>query len=153
MDPDLPLAQVRTLNSLVAPTVQPQRFSIMLIGLFGTAALLLAAVGIYSVMAYTVGLRTQEFAIRIAHGARRSDIMRLVLRGAFVMSAGGIAGGLVAAWLMRRFVNSLLFGVTAADTATYAGVAVVLAAAALAASAIPTLRATRVDPLTALRAE
>ena len=125
----------------------------MLIGLFSAAALLLAAVGIYSVMAYTVGLRTQEFAIRIAHGARRSDIMRLVLRGAFVMSAGGIAGGLIAAWLMRRFVDSLLFGVTAADTATYAGVAVVLAAAALAASAIPALRATRVDPLTALRAE
>ena len=153
MDPDLPLAQVRTLNSLVAATVQPQRFSTMLIGLFSTAALLLAAVGIYSVMAYAVGLRTQEFAIRIAHGARRSDIMRLVLRGAFVMSAGGIAGGLIAAWLMRRFVDSLLFGVTAADTATYAGVALVLAAAALAASAIPALRATRVDPLTALRAE
>ena len=69
------------------------------------------------------------------------------------MSAGGIAGGLLAAWLMRRFVDSLLFGVTAADTATYAGVALVLAAAALAASAVPALRATRVDPLTALRAE
>ena len=153
MDPDLPLARVRTLQSMVDATLRPQRFSTTLIGLFGGAALLLAAVGIYSVMAYSVGLRTQEFAIRIAHGARRPDIVRLVLRGALTMSAGGIGGGLVAVWLMRRFVDTLLFGVTAADTATYAGVAVVLAAAALAASAIPALRATRVDPLTALRAE
>ena len=112
MDPDLPLARVRTLQSVVDATVRPQRFSTTLIGLFSAAALLLAAVGIYSVMAYTVGLRTQEFAIRIAHGARRSDIMRLVLRGALAMSAGGIAGGLAAAWLMRRFVDTLLFGVT-----------------------------------------
>jgi putative ABC transport system permease protein len=153
MDPDLPLARVRTLQSVVDATVRPQRFSTTLIGLFSAAALLLAAVGIYSVMAYTVGLRTQEFAIRIAHGARRSDIVRLVLRGALTMSAGGIGGGLAAAWLMRRVVDTLLFGVTAADTATYAGVTVVLAIAALAASAIPALRATRVDPLTALRSE
>jgi len=153
IDPDLPLARVQTLQSVVDATVRPQRFSTTLIGLFSGAALLLAAVGIYSVMAYTVGLRTQEFAIRIAHGARRSDILRLVLRGALTMSAGGIGGGLAAAWLMRRFVDALLFGITAADGATYVGVAVVLGAAALAASAIPALRATRVDPLTALRAE
>ena len=153
MDPNLPLARVQTLQSVVDATVRPERFSTTLIGLFSAAALLLAAVGIYSVMAYTVGLRTQEFAVRIAHGARRSDILRLVLRGALAMSAGGIAGGLVAAWLMRRFVDTLLFGVTGGDTATYAGVAGVLTAAALIASAIPALRATRVDPLTALRAE
>jgi putative ABC transport system permease protein len=153
LDPSLPLARVQTLQSVVDATVRPQRFSTTLIGLFGAAAVLLAAVGIYSVMAYTVGLRTQEFAVRIAHGARRSDILRLVLRGALTMSAAGIGGGLVAAWLMRRFVDTLLFGVTAADTATYAGVAAVLAVAALAASIIPALRATRVDPLTALRAD
>jgi putative ABC transport system permease protein len=153
MDPSLPLARVQTLQSVVDAAVRPQRFSTTLIGLFGAAALLLAAVGIYSVMAYSVGLRTQEFAVRIAHGARRSDILRLVLRGALTMSAAGIGGGLVAAWLMRRVVATMLFGVTGADTGTYAGVAVVLALAAVTVSGIPALRATRVDPLTALRGD
>jgi putative ABC transport system permease protein len=152
MDPDLPLARVRTLQSVVDATVRPQRFSTTLIGLFSAAALLMAAVGIYSVMAYTVGLRTQEFAIRIAHGARRADIVRLVLRGALTMSAGGIGGGLAAAWLMRRVVDTLLFGVTP-PIPPPTPASPWCWPRPRSPRAIPALRATRVDPLTALRAE
>lgn len=151
MDRELPLARVRTLEELVESTVRPQRFSTALIGAFGAAALLLAAVGVYGVIAYTVGLRRQEFAIRVAHGARPLDIARLVLGGAAVMTAAGIAIGIGAAWLLRGVIEALLFDVSAGDTRTYAGMAAVLAAVALAASALPALRATRVDPVEGLR--
>ncbi len=153
MDSELPLARVRTLDELVGETVRPQRFSTTLIGVFGAAALLLAGIGVYSVMAYTVGLRRQEFAIRVAHGASRSDILRLVMRGAVTMSLAGIAGGLLAAWLLRRALDNLLFGITAEDATTYVAVAVILTIVSLAASAIPALRATRVSPIAALRGE
>ncbi|MBA2306339.1 MAG: ABC transporter permease [Acidobacteria bacterium] len=151
IDPELPLARVRTLEELVGVTVRPQKFSVTLIGAFGGAALLLAAIGVYGVIAYTVGLRRQEFAIRVAHGARAPDILRLVLRGAAGMALAGIAIGVAAAWLMRSVVQNLLFDVSGEDPATYAVVAVVLGATALAASAIPAFRATRVDPVEALR--
>ncbi len=153
MDPELPLARVRTLEALVGATVRPQRFSTTLIGVFGAAALLLAGVGVYSVMAYTVGLRRQEFAIRVAHGASSSDILRLVLRGAATMAVAGVSGGLLAAWLLRRALDNLLFGITAEDATTYVGVAAILTVVALVASAIPALRATRVSPVAALRGE
>jgi putative ABC transport system permease protein len=104
-------------------------------------------------MAHTVGSRTQEFAIRIAHGANRTDILKLVLGGAASMAGLGVLGGLVAAWFLRQVIEKLLFGVSPADSTTYVLVAAVLTAAALAASAIPALRATRVDPMVALRGE
>jgi putative ABC transport system permease protein len=151
MDPEVPLATARTLEEIVDTTVRPQRFSATLIGTFGGAALLLSAVGLYGVIAYTVGLRRQEFAIRIAHGASRRDILALVLRGAAAMACAGVAIGLVAAWLLRGALTSLLFNVSAGDPATYATVAAVLMITTLAASAVPALRATRVDPVDALR--
>ena len=151
MDPELPLARVRTLEEVVDTTVRPQRFSTTLIGTFGAAALLLSAVGLYGVVAYTVGLRRQEFAIRIAHGASGRDILRLVLRGAVMMAVAGIALGLGAAWLLRGMLESLLFNVSAADPVTYVTVAIVLMLTTLMASAVPALRATRVDPIDALR--
>jgi predicted permease len=153
LDSELPLARVRTLEELVETTVRPQRFSTTLIGAFGAAALLLAAVGVYGVIAYTVGLRRQEFAIRVAHGARPADIARLVLGGAAGMALAGIAIGAAGAWLLRGLLQALLFEVSAADAGTYAGMAAMLATVALAASAIPALRATRVDPIAALRGE
>jgi putative ABC transport system permease protein len=153
MDPELPLARVRTLEQMVAGTIRGQRFSTTLIGLFGAAALLLAAVGVYGVIAYTVGLRRQEFAIRIAHGARPRDIARLVLRGAAGMAALGIAIGGLGAWLLGGTFQAMLFNVSPADGWTYAGVAAVLGSAALAATAIPAIRAMRVDPIEALRCE
>jgi putative ABC transport system permease protein len=151
MDPDLPLARVRTLDELVDSTVRPQRFSTALIGAFGGAALLLAAVGLYGVIAYTVGLRRQEFAIRVAHGAGPRDILGLVLQGAAGMALVGISIGLIAAWLLRGVLDSLLFNVSGADPMTYAVVAAVLTVTTLLASAVPALRATRVDPVDALR--
>jgi ABC-type antimicrobial peptide transport system permease subunit len=153
LDPAVPLARVRTLEAMVGATVRPQRFSTALIGVFSAAALLLAAIGVYSVMAHASALRAQEFAIRIAHGANRSDILRLVLRDALAMSAAGIAVGVIAAWFLGRLIESLLFGVTAGDPFTFAGVLALLTVVAVCASAVPAFRATRVDPLVALRAE
>jgi putative ABC transport system permease protein len=153
MDARLPLGEVRTLEDIVSATVRPQRFSTTLIGVFGVAALLLAAVGVYSVMASAVGLRRQEFAIRVAHGARRADILTLVLRGAVGMSLAGIAAGGIMAWLLRRLMEGLLFGVSAEDRATYLTVTTLLALVALVASAVPALRAATSDPIAALRGE
>jgi putative ABC transport system permease protein len=153
MDPELPLARVQTLEQMVAGTIRGQRFSTTLIGLFGAAALLLAAVGVYGVIAYTVGLRRQEFAIRIAHGARPRDIARLVLRGAAGMAAAGIAIGGLGAWLAGGTFQAMLFNVSPADWWTYAGVAAVLGGAALAATVIPAMRAMQVNPIDALRCE
>ncbi len=153
MDARLPLGEVRTLEDIVAATVRPQRFSTTLIGVFGGAALLLAAVGVYSVMASTVGLRRQEFAIRVAHGARRADILTLVLRSAAGMSLAGIAAGGILAWLLRRLMEGLLFGVTAEDRATYLVVTALLVLVALVASVVPALRAARSDPIGALKGD
>jgi putative ABC transport system permease protein len=153
MDRELPLARVRTLDDLVASTVRPQRFSATLISVFGAAALLLAAVGVYGVIAYTVGLRRQEFAVRAAHGARPFDIARLVLGGAIGMAAAGIAIGAVGAWLLRGLIQTVLFDVSAAHAGTYVAMGGVLALVTMAASLVPALRATRVDPVEALRGE
>ena len=131
MDAELPLARVRTLEQMVAGTIRGQRFSTTLIGLFGAAALLLAAVGVYVVIAYTVGLRRQEFAIRVAHGARPRDIARLVLRGAAGLSSAGIAIGGLAAWLLGGTFEAMLFNVSPADAWTYLSVAAVLGSSAV----------------------
>jgi putative ABC transport system permease protein len=151
LDRELPLGRVRTLDEVVGATIRPQRFSTVLIGIFSASALLLAAIGIYGVVSYTVGLRTQEFAIRVAHGATRRDILALVLRGAAWMAGIGVLGGYLVAWLMRRSVEGLLFGVDPGDWPTYVAVAAILATVSLLASVVPALRATRVDPMTALR--
>jgi putative ABC transport system permease protein len=151
LDSEVPLSRVRRLDDIVSRSISPQRFSAVLIVLFGAAALLLAAIGVYGVMAYTVGLRSREFAIRIAHGAARRDILRLVLTGAATLTGIGVAVGLVAAWLLRRTIESLLFGVTPEDRLTYALVGLLLASVAMIASAVPAFRATRVDPMAALR--
>ncbi|HSC26905.1 MAG TPA: ABC transporter permease [Vicinamibacterales bacterium] len=151
LDPDLPLSRTRALEEIVGASIGPQRFSAALIALFGSAALLLAAVGVYGVMAYTVGLRTQEFAIRVVHGASRTDILRLVLSGAASLSVVGVASGLAAAWILRQTLGNLLFGVAADDVPTYAGVAALLTIVALAAGAVPAMRAMRVEPMAVLR--
>jgi putative ABC transport system permease protein len=153
MDPELPLAGVRTLDQLVDSSVRPQRFSTMLIGTFGVVALLLAAVGLYGVLAYLVGQRRQELAIRVAHGATTSDILRLVVANGLTLAAAGVGLGLAGAALLRRLLEGMLYGVSAADPVAYAIAAAVLTTAALAASLIPAWRAARVDPLTALRAD
>jgi putative ABC transport system permease protein len=153
LDPEVPLSRVRFMEDVVSGSIRPQRFSTVLISLFSAAALLLAAIGVYGVMSYTVGLRTREFAIRVAHGASRSDILRLVLAGAATMAGVGVAVGLVGSYLLRRTIENMLYGVSPHDVPTYLTVGVLLAFVAMVASAVPAFRATRVDPMTALRAE
>jgi predicted permease len=130
-----------------------RRFLLLLVGVFAAAALALAAVGLYGVVAFSVARRTQEIGIRMALGARRSDVLRMILGGGARLAAVGVAFGLAASLAITRLMSSLLFGVSATDPLTFAGVALLLALVALLASYLPARRATRVDPLVALRYE
>jgi putative ABC transport system permease protein len=153
LDPKLPLAGVRPLSEVVAEALRTQRLAGMLLGLFAALALLLAAVGLYGVLAYLVGLRTQEVGIRMALGADASQVLRLVLGGAMRLSLVGTGLGLLGAFGLARLLGSLLHEVRPYDPATYAAVAAALLLVALAASYLPARKATRIDPLRALRAE
>jgi putative ABC transport system permease protein len=125
----------------------------LLLGIFAALALVLSAVGIYGVMAYVVAQRNREMGIRLAMGAQTVDVLRLVLQQGGKLAAGGVAAGLVAALGMMRLLSSLLYGVSAADPLTFVGVAILLMLVALAACYVPARRATRVDPMIALRHE
>jgi putative ABC transport system permease protein len=147
----VPVYSIRTLSELVSDRTAQRRLAVMLITVFAAVALLLAAVGIYGVMSYAVAQRTQEIGIRMALGAERHDILRMVLRHGSLMAVAGIALGIVAALGLARLITSLLFQVSATDPPTFAVAPVVLIAVALLACYIPARRATRVDPLVALR--
>jgi putative ABC transport system permease protein len=153
LDPELPMAAVATMDQLLADSLSRSRFTMLLLGIFAAAALLLAAVGIYGLIAYSVTQRTHELGIRIALGAQRRDVLRLVLAQGTRLTLLGLALGLLAAVALSRLLATLLFGVTATDPLTFAGVAALLAFIALAACFIPARRATRLDPLVALRYE
>jgi putative ABC transport system permease protein len=131
----------------------PRRFNAFLLGAFAAIALALAALGIYSVISYSITLRTQEIGIRMALGANRPAILRMVLQKGIVLTLTGAAIGLAGAFALTRWMSSLLFGVSASDPATYLIVLLVALGAALLACSIPARRATRVDPLVALRYE
>jgi ABC-type antimicrobial peptide transport system permease subunit len=130
-----------------------RRFLLFLVGFFAAAALALVAVGLYGVIAFFVTRRTQEIGIRMAIGAQRSDVLRLVLGEGLRLAAFGVIVGVLASFATTRLLSSLLFGISANDPFTLAGVALVLSLIALAASYIPARRAMRVDPITALRYE
>jgi putative ABC transport system permease protein len=153
LDPELPMAAVATMDQLLADSLSRSRFTMLLLGIFAAVALLLAAVGIYGLIAYSVTQRTQELGIRIALGAQRRDVLRLVLAQGTRLTLLGLALGVLAALALSRLLATLLFGVTATDPLTFAGVAALLAFVALLACFIPARRATRVDPLVALRYE
>ncbi len=151
MDSNQPIADVQTMNDMVEAEVGQRRLLVILLGSFAAVALLLALIGIYGVVAYAVAQRTQEVGIRRALGAQQSDILRLVIGQGFILALAGIAIGLGGAFAFMRLMRALLFHVSTTDPATYVGIAVLFLLAALAASYIPARRATRIDPMAALR--
>jgi putative ABC transport system permease protein len=153
MDKDQPLYEVRTMDSLVARSVARQRFSMTLIGVFALLAMLLAAVGIFSVMSSLVAQRSHEIGIRLALGAQPRDILSMVVRHGMTLALVGVALGLAASFALTRLMSGLLYEVSTKDPVIYGGIAALLAAVALAACYVPARRATKVNPLVALRYE
>jgi putative ABC transport system permease protein len=155
LDPEVPVFAVQTLEQMVAGTRATfmRSYPAYLTGVFACVALLLALVGIYGVVSYAVTQRTHEIAIRVALGARGRDVLRLVLRHGLGLALAGVAAGAVGALLLTRLMTGLLFGVSAADPAVYALVSLLLLTVALLACLAPARRATKVDPMEALRYE
>jgi putative ABC transport system permease protein len=153
LDPDLPLTRVQTLDDIVARSISAPRFYMVLLGLFAGMALLLASLGIYGVMSYAVAQRSREIAIRVALGAPRGSLLRMILGDALVLVFAGVATGLAGALALSRTLATLLFNLSPADPTTLAGMAILLSLVALLASYVPARRATRVDPLVALRSQ
>jgi putative ABC transport system permease protein len=153
IDPNQPIARVRTMDEWVSRAVAAPRYQTTLLGLFAGLALCLSAVGIYGVMSYSVGQRTREIGVRMALGARQRNVLGLVLRQGMGLVLIGVAIGLAGAFALTRVIASLLFDVGTRDPATFFGVALVLAAVASIACYLPARRATKVDPMVALRYE
>ena len=152
-DPDQIIWRTQTLEQLVGTSVAPRRFNMLVLGIFAGVALVLAAVGLYGVMSYSVSWRTHEIGVRMALGAKRADVLRLVVRQGMTMTLIGVAIGLAGAIALSRLMTSMLYGVSTTDPLTFTGVSVVLLAVALLACLLPARRATRVDPIVALRSE
>ena len=153
LDSQLPVYDPRELSAVVFQSSAEQRFVALLLGLFAGLALVLAAVGIYGVIAHSVAQRTHELGIRMALGAGSGRVLKMVLGEGLRMAAGGVVVGLAGAWGLTRFIASLLYGVKPNDPATFAFAPLVLILVALAACYVPAWRATKVDPIVALRYE
>jgi putative ABC transport system permease protein len=153
VDADQPISQVRTMDELLEQSVGQRKLSMLLLSLFSGIALLLASVGIYGVMSYSVAQRAREIGVRIALGAERRDVLRMVLRQGMRLALAGVGLGLIAALVLTRVIASQLYEVRATDPTTFVLVAGLLTAVALAANLVPALRATRVDPAVVLRDE
>jgi predicted permease len=150
IDPAVPLANVRSFENLIADSVAPRRLSVVLLGVFAGVAVLLASVGIYGVMSFLVAQRTHEIGVRMALGAQRSDVLKMVLVRSLQLISAGTITGLIAAVMSTHTLRALLSRVSAFDAATFALVTILLGAIALAASYLPAMRATRADPMVVL---
>src|SRR5262249_32822164 len=145
--------RIQSMDELLSQSLAERRFNMFLLGLFAGLAMLLAAVGLYGVMSYSVSQRTHEIGIRIAVGAHRSDVLKLVMGQGGRLAAVGLAAGIVGALALTRLMASLLFGVAPTDPVTFATVALLMMAAVLLACFVPARRAMKVDPMVALRHE
>jgi ABC-type antimicrobial peptide transport system permease subunit len=153
LDPSLATGDFRPISQLVESAVSPRRFVVSLLALFASFALLLASLGIYGVIASSVNRRAQEIGIRMALGASAWNVRWRIIAGTLRLAAMGLAAGLAASLLLARLIASLLYGVSAFDPVTFAGMCVVLSAVALLAGYLPAWRASRIDPMSALRAD
>jgi putative ABC transport system permease protein len=153
VDPSQPVFGVKTMTEVVSDSLSNQRLYAWLLGVFSALALILASAGIYGVMSYLVTQRTQEFGLRMALGASTHNVLGMVLRQALLLISAGLAIGLAGALGLTRVLTNFLFGVKPIDVPTFAGVSLVLTLVALLATYLPALRATRVDPMEALRHE
>ncbi|HVG19229.1 MAG TPA: ABC transporter permease [Blastocatellia bacterium] len=153
VDKDQPLFRISTMNEALAQSVAPRRLNMLLLGIFAGVALVLAAVGLYGVMSYSVTQRTREIGIRMALGAARGDVVKLVVGQGMMLASTGVALGLVASYFLTRLMSSLLYGVSATDPLTFTVISLILVGVALGASYVPARRATKVDPMEALRYE
>jgi putative ABC transport system permease protein len=153
LDRNLPISNINTMEQLVAQSVAQRRFGMILLGIFAGLALVLAGIGIYGVMSYAVAQRTQEIGIRMALGAERRDVLKMIVGQGMVLTTAGIGLGLAAAFALTRLMSNLLFDVKASDPLTFALIALLLAGVALLACYLPARRATKVDPMVALRCE
>jgi putative ABC transport system permease protein len=151
IDPQVPIGLVRRMDDMIGESIGPRRLNFVLVSAFAVVALVLTAAGLYGVMAYVVAQRTREIGVRMALGATRSQVLALMFRQAGAMTAVGIGLGVAGALLLTQSMTSLLFGVSAANPLVYVAVSALLAAVALVAVAVPSSRATRIDPLRALR--
>jgi putative ABC transport system permease protein len=150
---DVPLANLRTMQDLIANSVQRRKFSMFLLSIFAGVAMLLAAIGLYGVMSYSVAQRIREIGIRMALGARRPDVLALVVKQGMALALMGILAGTMLSLGMTRLISGMLFGITATDPPTFAGVAALLGTVAFLANYLPARRASKVDPMVALRYE
>jgi putative ABC transport system permease protein len=153
LDPTQPIYSLRTMEQVRADSIAPQRLNLTLLGLFAALALVLAAVGVHSVMAYRVTQRTQEIGLRLALGAGTGEVLKMVVGQGVKLVVLGSSFGLILALATSRLLSSLLYGVTATDTLTFAGMSLMVLLVAPLASWIPARRATKVDPIVALRSE
>jgi len=153
VDSDIPLSDIRVMDTYVDEALSQTRFALTLIGVFAGLALILASIGLYGVITYSVRQRTREIGVRIAFGASDGAVVRLVVSQGMLLALGGVGVGLVAAFVATRLVSSLFYGVTAADPITFAAVSLLLVGVAMVASYVPARRATRIDPVVALRDE